>query len=153
MSKFACVTTLLLLSFSTFAAQPIWDKWYLDNGYEKHRDWLVVADQPGNCYMLQQYAIAPDLIIRADNTINLNGAGRYDSITYQVDIGNKFTRHNPGTTKPGYVVLPDASVRMLKLSSTLNVVVDYGGSGDTKQSYSLMGFTKAHEAMARCNKH
>jgi hypothetical protein len=102
--------------------------------------------------MMQSYgSSAPDLIVHSEDSVNLNGTGLYKTSTYQTDIGNKSTVHSTGTSKPGYVVLPDASIQMLKPASTLTVVISYGAVGQTKQVYSLMGFTKVHDALVRCS--
>jgi hypothetical protein len=150
---------LLTFTFAVLAAvvstvnaqsKPVWDKWHLDIAFDRYPDWLVVADPSGSCYMLQSYgASVPDLIIRNDDSVNLNGVGLYDSITYQVGTGNKFTIHNPGNRSLGYVVLPDASIKVLKLASTLTVTIHYQ-TGQTKQAYSLAGFAKAYDGMKRC---
>jgi len=149
------LVALFLFSSSATADTPVWDKWHLDNAFGRYGDWLVVADPSGRCYMLQSYGPKtdgnppPELIIDHDDSVNLNAAGRYDAITYQVDTGDKFTVQNPGKKSPGYVVLPGVSVKMLNLASTLTVTINHGVS-QTKQVYSLAGFAKAHDGMKRC---
>jgi hypothetical protein len=149
------LVALFFFSSTATADTPVWDKWHLDNAFGRYGDWLVVADPSGRCYMLQSYGQkadetpSPDLIIDHDDSVNLNAAGRYDSIIYQVDTGDKFTVQNPGKKSRGYVVLPDASVKRLNRASTLTVTINYG-AGQTKQVYSLAGFAKAHDGMKRC---
>ena len=139
-----------VVSTANTPSKPVWDKWHLDIAFDQYRDWLVVADPLGSCYMLQSYgASIPDLIIQDNDTVNLNGVGLYDSITYQVDTGNKFTIHNPEKRSLEIVVLPDVSINMLKLASTVTVTIRHR-TGNRKQTYSLAGFAKAYDGMKRC---
>jgi hypothetical protein len=150
MSARNLIVALFLFSSAAIADKPVWDKWQLDNAFDRDGDWLVVADPLGSCYMVQSYgASAPELIIRSDDSVNLKGAGKYESITYQVDIGNVFTVRDTGTRSIGYVALPDADIKTLKVSSSLTVTID-NRTGQTRQVYSLEGFTKAYDAVKRC---
>ena len=122
MPRIASLVVFIFLSFGALAAGPVWDKRDLDNVYERHRDWLVVNNPSGFCYMLQSYgSAAPDLIVRNDDSVNLMNVGRYQSITYQVDDGDKVTIRNPGISGTGYILLPDASIQILKPGSSLSV--------------------------------